>query len=66
MLISLKNFPESKIYRCGGVEANYLMEEQHIPLLNRDGGVFAFSKTEELEKAIAKMPFRYRIRIFFA
>ena len=63
MFISnIRQYESRHIYRCGNVIGKYL-EKKGIPVLGRTKKEFIFSKTNELQKAIDKMPFHLRFLV---
>ena len=52
-----------RIYRCGAAIAHWLVFENRIPMLGKDGdGKFCFMRTEQLESALDHLPVWYAMR----
>jgi len=61
-VVNIEDYPKEALYFCNGIIANYLITNAKLPLLGKTKeGKFAFSKTENLEKALKAMPFRYKM-----
>lgn len=53
----------SKLYLCSGVEAEWLIYEQHLPVFGKTkDGRFYFAKTDKLNMALEEMPFWLKVK----
>ena len=65
-IINVDALPESLLFKCNGIIANWLMEEKSIPVLGKSkDGKWCFMKTELLEEVLKGLPFYYDITKIF-
>jgi hypothetical protein len=64
-IVNPSSLDKDSLFETNGVIANYLIKNG-IPLLSRKEaeGIWIFAKTENLQKALDKMPFYYKVSKF--
>jgi hypothetical protein len=60
-----KSISKDKIYYCNGIISEWLIYQRHLPLLCRDGRLYGFMRTSNLEKALKELPFWLKITKVF-
>ena len=56
-ITNIDSIPSSELYKCKKIMAEYLQKNYNQPLLNIMNNNYYFYKTDDLRKAIDKIPF---------
>ena len=66
-ITNVDTLDQSKLYKCNGIIAGWLMKEKSVPLLGKSKtGEFVFSKTELLDEILNSLPFYFNITKIFS